>query len=59
MSVNTKSLEAERQNIKDELHLLYNLRKKTRDKDAKVKLNWHEEALKLKLRDIEKELFNK
>jgi len=56
---NNKSLEAERQNIKDELHTLYTLRKKTRDKDARVKLNWHEEALRTKLKNVEKELLSK
>lgn len=54
-----KSLEAERQNVKEELHTLYTLRKKTRDKDVKIKLNWHEEALKLRLNKIESELYNK
>lgn len=50
------SLEADKANIKAELHTLYGLRKKTRDKDVRVQLDWHERKLNTKLISIENKL---
>lgn len=52
------SLESDRANIKQELHVLYGVRRKTRDDDVIVRLKWHEKALKEKLAKIERELSN-
>lgn len=55
-TVSRASLESDRANIKQELHVLYGVRRKTKDDNIIVRLKWHEKSLKEKLAKIEQEL---